>query len=97
VRWTEAQSADTWQNAQDSAAMLHAAGIDSIYLVTSAWHERRALIAFARTDLTVTAAPTPLDRVPGPVLSDFIPRVSGWVNCYDAMHEWVGGVWYDLR
>ncbi len=78
VRWTEDRSSDTWQNARDSAAILRSAGINSIYLVTNAWHERRALMAFAGTGLTVTAAPTPLDRPAGPIPSDFVPRALAW-------------------
>jgi uncharacterized SAM-binding protein YcdF (DUF218 family) len=97
VRWTEDHSDDTWENARDSAAILHAAGIDSIYLVTNAWHEPRALMAFAPTGITVTAAPTPLDRPPTPIVSDFLPRVSSWVTSYLALHEWVGRAWYALR
>ena len=97
VRWTEDQSRDTWENARDSAAILHAAGIGSIYLVTSAWHERRALQAFAGTGITVTAAPTPLARPPTPILSDFLPRAEAWEISYYALHEWIGGVWYALR
>jgi uncharacterized SAM-binding protein YcdF (DUF218 family) len=97
VRWTEDQSSDTWENAQDSAAILHAAGIDSIYLVTHSWHERRALIAFAATGITVTAAPTPLDRPVELVGSDFLPRAEGWEASYYALHEWIGCAWYALR
>jgi uncharacterized SAM-binding protein YcdF (DUF218 family) len=97
VRWTEDKSSDTWENAQDSAAILRAAGIDSIYLVTHSWHERRALVAFAATGITVTAAPTPLDRPAEFVSSDFEPRAEGWEASYYALHEWIGYAWYALR
>lgn len=96
VRWTEDRSLDTWQNARDSAAILHDNGIDSIYLVTHSWHERRALMAFAGTGITVTAAPTPLDRSASPIPADFVPRVSAWQTSYYALHEWLGCVWYAL-
>jgi len=97
VRWTEDSSRDTWQNAQDSAAILRAAGIDSVYLVTHSWHERRALIAFAATGTTVIAAPTPLDQPPMPIFSDFLPSARSWETSYYALHEWIGCVWYALR
>jgi uncharacterized SAM-binding protein YcdF (DUF218 family) len=97
VRWVEDRSADTWQNARDSAAILRAAGITSVYVVTHAWHERRAMIAFADTGITATAAPTPLDRPATPILLDFVPRVSSWETSYFALHEWIGGLWYELR
>jgi len=76
--WVENTSADTWQNASFSAAILKQQGIHSIYVVTQAWHMRRALLAFRHTGLIVTAAPTsinpPLDLLP----SDFLPHASAW-------------------
>jgi uncharacterized SAM-binding protein YcdF (DUF218 family) len=97
VRWVEANSRDTWQNAQDSAAILRAAGIDSIYLVTQAWHERRALMAFSAAGLAATAAPTPLNRRPAPIALDFVPRPSALPDSFSALHEWIGCAWYALR
>jgi uncharacterized SAM-binding protein YcdF (DUF218 family) len=98
VRWRETRSRDTWQNAAFSADILRAQGITSIYLVTHAWHMRRALQAFQRTGLTVVAAPTPADMPVGrPEVNDFIPRVSGWETSYFALHEWIGNAWYAIR
>jgi uncharacterized SAM-binding protein YcdF (DUF218 family) len=95
--WVEAQSLDTWENAQFSAAILHAHGINSIYLVTHAWHMKRALMAFAHTGISVTAAPTELDAVPVSVFTDFLPNTLGWEESYLAFHEWIGCAWYALR
>ena len=53
-RWVEAKSADTWENARFSADILRAEGITSVYVVTHAWHMRRAVLAFQGTGLTVT-------------------------------------------
>jgi uncharacterized SAM-binding protein YcdF (DUF218 family) len=97
VRWTETESRDTWENATDSAAILRAAGIHSVYVVTHSWHMRRALDAFARTGLIATPAPTPLNRSTSPGWQDLLPRVSAWQSSYYAMHEWVGRAWYALR
>lgn len=94
VRWIEPVAIDTWENAALSATMLRAAGIHSIYLVTHAWHMHRALIAFARTGITVTAAPVRMDTVPTGVAADFVPRVGAWLTSYYAMHEWIGSVDY---
>ena len=96
-RWTEDKSVDTWENARFSADILRAEGINSVYLVTNAWHMRRALLAFEGTGLQVTAAPTPLDNPVGPDLSDFLPRASGWQAAYYAIHEWIGYRWYQTR
>lgn len=78
ARWVEVKSVDTWENARFSAAILTEQGIHSAYVVTHAWHMRRALLAFQSTDLSVTAAPTSLDDQLGPDLFDFLPRVSSW-------------------
>jgi uncharacterized SAM-binding protein YcdF (DUF218 family) len=96
-RWIETKSADTWENARFSADILHAAGIDSVYIVTHSWHMRRAVLAFAGTAITVTAFPTSLDDPMGPDLYDFLPRASGWQAGYFAVHEWIGYAWYRLR
>jgi uncharacterized SAM-binding protein YcdF (DUF218 family) len=96
-RWIEAKSADTWENARFSADILRAEGITSIYVVTHAWHMRRAVLAFADTGLTVTAAPMALDDPLGPIFSDFLPRAAGWQAGYYAVHEWIGYAWYKLR
>ena len=97
VRWTEDESRDTWENASKSAEILRKAGVHSIYVVTHAWHMKRALQSFASTGLVVTPAPTPFDTVPTPILSDFVPRVSAWLTSYFALHEWTGRAWYLLR
>jgi uncharacterized SAM-binding protein YcdF (DUF218 family) len=98
VQWVEDQAHDTWENAQFSAAILREHGIRSVYVVTQAWHMRRALIAFSSAGITVTAVPTRLDRIPGPYLAmAFVPSVSGWLASFYAMHESVGCAWYALR
>lgn len=96
-RWVEPKSADTWENARFSAAILRAEGITSVYVVTHSWHMRRAVLAFQGTGLTVTASPTSLDDPLGPEVSDFLPRASGWQTGYFALHEWIGYAWYRLR
>ncbi len=95
VRWIEPQARDTWENAQHSAAILKAQRIHSVYLVTHAWHMRRALIAFAATGITITAAPVRLDPVPAGAV-DLVPRTSAWLASYYALHEWIGCVDYAL-
>jgi uncharacterized SAM-binding protein YcdF (DUF218 family) len=97
AKWVEAKSVDTWENARLSADILRPEGITSIYVVTHAWHMRRAVLAFAGTGLTVTAAPTALDDPLGPTLYDFLPRASGWQTSYFALHEWIGYAWYTQR
>lgn len=97
VRWEETSSTNTWQNAALSAPILAAAGIRSIYLVTHAWHMRRAIFCFRHFGITVTAAPVRLDRRPRLTLGAFAPGLHGWQESYDALHEWIGIAWYRLR
>jgi uncharacterized SAM-binding protein YcdF (DUF218 family) len=97
VKWVERTSADTWGNAHRSADILHEQGIRSVYVVTQAWHMRRAILAFADTGIAVTAAPTRIDRVPIRIATDFLPGVRGWRASFYAMHEWIGCAYYALR
>jgi uncharacterized SAM-binding protein YcdF (DUF218 family) len=97
VMWKEERSKDTWENAAFSAAMLRNAGIHSVYLVTHAWHMRRAIIAFRAAGLTVTAAPVAMDEPPHFGFHSLVPLVSSWQTSFYALHEWVGTAWYALR
>ena len=96
-QWLEDRSLDTWQNAARSAAILRAAGIDSAYVVTNAWHMRRALIAFRAAGFRVVAAPAMPDVPPRLALASLLPRISAWQESYWALHEWLGCAWYSLR
>jgi uncharacterized SAM-binding protein YcdF (DUF218 family) len=97
VRWTEPASRNTWENAQMSAAILREEHIGSVYVVTQAWHMRRAIMAFAAAGITMTAAPTRFDHIPTPLVTAFIPSARGWRDSYYALHEWIGCAFYALR
>jgi uncharacterized SAM-binding protein YcdF (DUF218 family) len=97
ARWIEAGSRDTWENAQMSAIILREHGIRSIYIVTQAWHMRRAIKAFAAAGITATAAPPRLDRLLTPFVENFLPNVAGWQESYYALHEWIGCAYYAFR
>jgi uncharacterized SAM-binding protein YcdF (DUF218 family) len=96
-RWVEARSATTWENAADSAAMLLPDGIRTVLLVTDAWHERRALIAFAGTGIEAIPAPMQWDRPGEFSVNALLPHASDWLRSYYAMHEWIGCLWYRLH
>jgi len=97
VRWRERASLDTWQNAQLSAAILRAQNITSVYLVTHAWHMRRALLAFRRAGIEATPIPVGLDAPERLRLTSFLPQTRAWEQSYYALHEWLGRLWYSLR
>lgn len=97
ARWVEGRSKDTWQNAEYSAAMLRAAGIRSVYLVSNGWHLRRAGIAFRHFGIAVTPAPVRLEAWPENWPDAFLPHASAWQRSYWGMHEWIGCAVYALR
>jgi uncharacterized SAM-binding protein YcdF (DUF218 family) len=99
ARWVEAESRNTRENALNSARLLKRDGVHHIYLVTHAWHMRRAVPAFERAGLQVTPAPTLfLTRDEAETtLFDLVPSVGGLAMSYTAAHEWLGWWWYYLR
>ena len=97
VKWREQNSLDTWQNATLSAAILHQAGICTVYLVTHAWHMKRALVAFRRAGITAIAAPVAIDTKPNFRAGAFVPGARAWLESYYAMHELIGWAWYAIR
>lgn len=97
VRWVEASSANTFENARASAAMLLPQGARRIALVTHAWHMPRAVAAFETAGFAVLPAPTAY-RAARPLLAtDFLPRAGAMNEASVALHEWLGIAWYTLR
>lgn len=97
VRWVEPRSRDTWENAEYSTRILRANDIGAVYLVTHAWHMRRAMLAFHHFGIKVIPAPVQLDRYPDISAFFLLPSVYGWQITYYAVHEWLGYVDYALR
>lgn len=58
VKWVERESRNTGENGRLSQALLAEAKIKHVYLVTHAWHMRRAARAFESAGIQVTPAPT---------------------------------------
>lgn len=97
VRWAEAASPTTWENARLSAVILRREGIGRVFLVTHAWHMRRSLLAFRRAGLDAVPFVVRSDPWPGYSLLELVPRASAWHRSYYAMHEWIGLLWYWMR
>jgi uncharacterized SAM-binding protein YcdF (DUF218 family) len=97
TRWVEDRSNDTYENAAFSAAILKAANVHSIILVTHAAHMRRAARLFAAEGLDVTPAPTVFATPFDQARPDFLPRLSGLQDSYYALYEILGAGWYALR
>ena len=97
VRWVETESNNTAQNARLSREILQKEGIDTIALVTHAWHMPRAKKAFENNGFTVVAAPTVFHIKPVKGIMNFIPQANYLHLANIALHEWVGMVWYGIH
>lgn len=95
-RWIEDRSATTRENAEFTAAALRQDGIRAVFVVTHGWHMRRSLLAFRRTGLSATAAPTHFTGPARPDLWSFVPNAHAWSQARFALHEWFGLAWYAL-
>jgi uncharacterized SAM-binding protein YcdF (DUF218 family) len=89
-RWVDRNSHDTFENARNSAAMLRAAHVTAILLVTSSTHMLRALREFTGTGLVVTAAPVQLETAhEGPPFR-YLPSAEGMQRSNRAIYELLG-------
>ena len=90
VRWTEVESLDTRGNAEKSARLLQAAGVQRVAVVTHGWHMVRAVRAFERAGLQVLPAPMGFKSGQGRRLYRVLPRASALADSSLALHEWLG-------
>mgnify|MGYP001077096037 CR=1 FL=1 len=97
VRWVEDASANTWENARNSRALLTDSGISRIYLVTHAWHMPRAILAFERAGFEVIPAATAWTTHQRTDLLDFIPSAAALLDSRWFLHEVIGMYWYRLK
>jgi uncharacterized SAM-binding protein YcdF (DUF218 family) len=97
VKWVEAGSRNTFENALQSGAVLKPSGIQKIYLVTHAWHMRRARIAFEHAGFTVIPAPTAFVTRFRLTAIDFLPDARALHDSAVFFREGVGIGWYYLR
>jgi uncharacterized SAM-binding protein YcdF (DUF218 family) len=95
--WVEERSRNTFENALRSGEMLKPAGIDRIYLVTHAWHLRRARIAFEHAGFKVIAAATGFATRYKLTVLDFLPDARALRDSGVFFHEVVGIGWYYVR
>jgi len=96
VRWSEARSRRTHENAAYSAQMLKAAGITRVVLVAHAADMRRATGEFA--DAGIETIPAATGIAPDKLhLVDLLPSVSGLGASYHALYEMAALVVRRLR
>jgi uncharacterized SAM-binding protein YcdF (DUF218 family) len=93
-RWLETEASNTWENAARSTPLLRRDGIDTVLLVTHAWHMPRSVLCFEAFGLRVVPAPTGF-VTPAPLeWTSLVPtaralQLSAW-----AAHEVAGMLWY---
>jgi|HubBroStandDraft_2_1064218.scaffolds.fasta_scaffold142140_1 uncharacterized SAM-binding protein YcdF (DUF218 family) len=89
-RWVESFARDTFDNARNSVAMLRADHVNSILLVTSSTHMRRAMGEFTATGIAVTAAPVHVQPRHDDGLFPFLPSPDGMLRSNRALYELLG-------
>lgn len=99
AKWQEGKSKNTAQNASYSFQMLGLKKITKIFLVTDAWHLKRAVKAFRKAGFYVIPAPMGYGKLGGENagILGFLPRTQALVATSLAFHEILGGFWYDWR
>jgi uncharacterized SAM-binding protein YcdF (DUF218 family) len=99
VKWVERESRNTMENARLSQLLLAADKVRHIYLVTHAWHMRRAARAFESVGLKVTPAPTGFHTLGRAVRMSgaYLPSAQGMYYTSLALHERLGLVGYDFK
>jgi len=94
----ENASKNTWENAANTAMLLQEKGIKQIVLVTTAWHMPRSVWVFESHGLQVIAAPCAYVVERGPYdLRSYLPHWNVLAGSGDALHEYLGLLWYHLR
>lgn len=92
VRWSEAHSRDTFENAQLSAPLLHAAGVSRVLLVTHSNHEYRAAREFEAAGIAVVPAPVGVWLAYAELPGLLVPNVAALRRSTDALYEMLGDV-----
>jgi uncharacterized SAM-binding protein YcdF (DUF218 family) len=98
VRWTEDRSRTTHENAQNSAIILHAAGIRSVVLVAHSVDMLRARAEFAAAGISTIPAATEIPSTAPATLFDYLPSMGGLRASYYAIYELLGNLvrWFGL-
>lgn len=87
VRWVEARSRNTHENARFSAALLRPANIHRAVLVAHGFDIRRARAEFEAAGIEVIPAPTGLPAWRGDTVFDWLPSMGALRESYFASYE----------
>jgi uncharacterized SAM-binding protein YcdF (DUF218 family) len=95
--WLEDKSLTTGQNAFLSKAFLAEKQIDTIYLVTQAWHMPRAVAVFRKAGFNVIPAPTAFEGGKPFKWLDVLPGARALFISRLAFRELAAALWYKIR
>jgi uncharacterized SAM-binding protein YcdF (DUF218 family) len=94
----EGKSHDTYENAVESAVLLHERGLSHILLVTDATHLHRAAACFRKQGLEVIPCGCRYRKWDFEFsLRKFLPRAKVGETVQRVCHEWLGLCWYWFR
>ena len=94
----ESTSANTYENATNTAEIVNKRAIDRVLLVTSALHMRRALATFRSAGVDAMPAATDYKVVQGTnTLLSLVPSAGALAGSTAAIREYVGYIVYDWR
>lgn len=95
TKWKEDRGYNTALEGIYSAEILKKAGIEKIYLVTSAYHMPRSMYSFKNRGFEVIPSPTGRWTIDSfGTFSSFLPSLEAMEMSFTALHEYVGLVWY---
>ena len=89
LRWTEANSRDTQENARNTKELLDSEGISNIALVTHSWHMPRSVRAFESAGFNVTPAPMGYPVLGAATALNWLPSASAMETSHSVLREWL--------
>ena len=89
LRWAEAQSRDTRENALRTAQLLQREGIRRVALVSDAWHLPRATREFEQAGFEVLPAPTGLPFTTERPVLEWVPSAGALLLSRNVLREWI--------
>jgi uncharacterized SAM-binding protein YcdF (DUF218 family) len=96
VRWVEATSRDTHENAVNSAALLKASGISRVILVGHSFDFPRTRKEFEAAGIGVIPAPINIPSTAEVSALDFVPSLGGMQLSYFATYEILANALYAM-
>lgn len=94
--YTEVNSRDTEENAQEVKKLCERLRCRRVILVSSAYHMRRAVLSFQKAGLEVVPYPTDFKRDMKYNLYSLLPKMGVFADSYKALREYLGLAWYSF-